>query len=75
LPYPVWVSDENKRVAIDLVKEMIRAALDGKSFSFTSREIFQLENIYQFTSVRRASQLEIGDERSLVAPESPISHL
>jgi hypothetical protein len=47
LPYPVWVSDENKQIAVDLVKGMIKAAMDGKSFSWTSKKIAQIESVYQ----------------------------
>lgn len=47
LPYPVWVSHAHKQKAIKLVKNLVKMAMkEENSFSFKSREVQALEEIY-----------------------------
>ncbi len=57
LPYPWWVSAQNKQVAITHVKQMIAAAQQGKRFTRNCAEIKDLDAIYVFSeSAPRAIQ-------------------
>ena len=46
LPYPVWVSPENKKTIINRVKSMINAAMKGKVYTYQSKEVQELEHYF-----------------------------
>lgn len=46
LPYPVWVSQENKKAVIKNVKHMIDEAIKGKIYTYQSKEIQELEKYF-----------------------------
>ena len=58
LPYPIWVSTERREQAVELVKKMIRSAQEGVKYTFASKEISELEALYEF----RPYQLELASE-------------
>ncbi len=56
LPYPLWVPEGKRLQAISLVKVMIELARQGRLYTFASREISQLETLYEYHEGRCVSR-------------------
>ena len=50
LPYPSWVSAEHREQAIGLIKDMIRRAKQGESFSYKSKEISVFDELFAWNN-------------------------
>jgi hypothetical protein len=50
LPYPSWVSAEHREKAIGLIKDMIRRAKQGESFSYKSKEISVFDELFAWNN-------------------------
>jgi len=48
LPYPVWVDAESRRQAVLAVKDLLRRAREGESFSTASHGVKQLNGLYEW---------------------------
>lgn len=46
LPYPSWVGIENKKSAIRLIKNMVRRAKQGETFTYKSKELLVLDKLF-----------------------------
>ena len=51
IPYPVWVSEENKINAISLVKNLIDRAMKGEKFTYESNEVSSFNVLYRMDNV------------------------
>ena len=56
LPYPTWVSPENKAKIIKLVYDAIQSGLNGEEFNHESRVISELESLFLFRDTSLYSQ-------------------
>lgn len=55
LPYPFWVSSENKKQIIAAVKKMINNAMKGGKYDYKSIELATLDSLFKFPDVADAS--------------------
>ena len=56
LPYPVWVSSETKRSAIQIVKNLIQVSVAGQKISYDHPEMVMLEELYEYKEIIVYSQ-------------------
>jgi hypothetical protein len=69
LPYPIWVSTEHKRLAVDAVKRIVALSQAEHEFTFDSPEIQQLNDYYKWQEVAAQptqSQREIRRQLALL---------
>ena len=52
LPYPVWVDAESKLQAILAVKDLVTKATAGQLFNFKSKEVLDLNSLYEWQNCR-----------------------
>jgi len=64
MPYPFWLSDEQKREIVIYVKKLINTAKNGHVYNFGDSELVQLEQMFSFVEAALKKALETPPKKS-----------